>query len=351
MGTFQKTTLFIICLGMLIGSISAQADDSLQSVDSLGIQIKPQLKIKSPLISGSISAVVPGGGQFYTGRYVKAGAFLALEAITGLVANYWYKESQVRYDRAAEFQKEVLINKYQMKIIEDTLKHIQDRFDDEYELQKDTLYARLDSLFKGKLYTLFKEKEINEEVEALARFDARLARYTMYNALSVMIGGYLYNILDAIDGTHFFDDDKERNPRRAALLSAIPGLGLGQLYNGSLSKAGMIMMTQFSLSVKVFNEQRLQSIANDAYHKTLRIKDSADVTFVTDEFGKDWEGRRDTAFKNRNMFLWYSVFFYFYGIIDAMVDAHLHDYPRKMRTYPDLMPELQAFRLNFDYFF
>jgi hypothetical protein len=42
------------------------------------------------------------------------------------------------------------------------------------------------------------------------------------------------------------------------------------------------------------------------------------------------------------MYLWYSFFFYFYGVFDAIVDAHLHDYHKKIRLNPRFDPESDA---------
>jgi hypothetical protein len=38
------------------------------------------------------------------------------------------------------------------------------------------------------------------------------------------------------------------------------------------------------------------------------------------------------------MWAWYSLVFYIYGVLDAVVDAHLHDAPTKMKLEPDLTP-------------
>jgi hypothetical protein len=268
-----------------------------------------QKEHRSPILSGALSAIVPGGGQIYNRRYIKAGAFVALEAIFGSVANFWYQTSQFRESNS-----------------------------DEYSLA--VAYS-----------TNWNDSMMMREKARMLKFDALSARYSMYNALSWMIGGYIYNIFDAVGASGYFDSDTEKSPVRAAWLSAIPGLGLGQLYNGSVSKAGMIMMVQASLGVKAVNEHRLMNRAQYHFEKALTVKDSAGATPVADEYNQDWESRRSTAFRNRNQYLWYSLFFYVYGILDAVVDAHLHDYQRKMRAYPDLIPEQQAFRINVDYLF
>ena len=59
-----------------------------------------------------------------------------------------------------------------------------------------------------------------------------------------------------------------------------------------------------------------------------------------------WESRRTTAFRNRNMWMWYSFAFYLYGIFDAVVDANLHDARVKMKLEPDLNPQTKEIGLH-----
>jgi len=58
------------------------------------------------------------------------------------------------------------------------------------------------------------------------------------------------------------------------------------------------------------------------------------------------ESRRGEAFRNRNMWMWYSVAFYLYGIFDAWVDANLHDARVKMKLEPDLNPQTKEIGLH-----
>jgi len=64
--------------------------------------------------------------------------------------------------------------------------------------------------------------------------------------------------------------------------------------------------------------------------------DTATKQIAPDYLGK-WSSTRYRAFTNRNMYLWYSVFFYGYSVFDAVVDAYLHEYAKKMRIKPDLV--------------
>ena len=264
--------------------------------------------VYNPLIAGVSSALIPGSGQIYTKKYLKAGTFLALEAITASVTYYWYKTSQIRTGMAASLLDEVRAG------------------------------SGIDSAKSYQDYLLMEHN--------VAEADSRFR-----NALTWTIGGYVFNVLDAVGGSKFFNNGDARDPLLAGWLSAVPGLGLGQLYNGSLSKAGMIMMTQFSLGIVAYNNHKLMKDAqmhkikmikyennynNPAEFKELNNQDTLKYV-ISQEFKNDWASRERNAFQNRNTYMWYSLFFYFYGILDAVVDAHLHDYNDKMRVYPDLV--------------
>ncbi len=302
-----------------LDSISIASSDSDSTQTTAG-------KIYDPVVCGALSAVIPGGGQFYSGHYLKAGSFIALEVITAGVANFWYRESRNRKEEAGIFKERGGLYREAAKIYtkwSDSMKLI----------GNETLAAGYaDSALKKTA-----QAKNNEEQAAILNYDAGDAACRMYNAVSWMLGGYIYNILDGIGCSRFFIDEGERNPVKAAYLSAIPCLGLGQIYNGSPSKAGMIFMTQVSMGVLAFN-----------YHRLMKDAQIHISTSVDSSFNKDWEARRNSAFRNRNQWLWYSIAFYFYGILDAVVDAHLHDFKMKIRAYPDLVPELSALQIKIE---
>jgi len=111
------------------------------------------------------------------------------------------------------------------------------------------------------------------------------------------------------------------------------------------------MMTQMSLGIIAINQSRLMNRAQDHYSRVFLYKDSTGATPIADKYSDDWDSKQKNAFRNRNSYLWYSLFFYLYGILDAVVDAHLHDYERKMEVYPDLVPGNGTVGLNIDYHF
>jgi hypothetical protein len=262
------------------------------------IQSKPVISTNPRTILLS-SALVPGFGQFLNRRYLKAGTFLALEAFAVPMAAFW--------DHTARSSVEE--------------------------------------------YHRFSSAKSADSLESAHRIKFQTFGYELkrYNYLTWAGGIYLYNLFDAFELTGFLKDNGKRNPSLAFGLAAIPGLGLGQMYNGSYSKAGLFMMTQVQLGVLAYNNHRLMHLAESNYR---RVSDTTiTLPSIKATESSDWEGRRRTAMKNRNSFLWYSIFTYVIGMLDAVVDAHLHDYQEKMRIEPDLVPSENGTGLNLQFNF
>lgn len=298
------------------------------ATDSTEEYLNSQLQgtnLYNPAWAGIASALLPGAGQFYTKKYFKAGTFVALEAITASIASHHYKNYRSLYDSYKNMQSGVSDAKSPL----------------------DSAILREDAL--------------------LEYGNARESKIHMYNTLSWMVGGYVFNVLDAVNSTSFFDNSDTKDPRVAGWLAAIPGLGLGHLYNGSLSKAGFVIMTQVSLGVVAYNNHKLMREAEDNISRFIKmekkvIKEKEDLetdidkksiveNVLSESYKDEWEFRQNSAFRNRNTYLWYSIFFYIYGILDAVVDAHLHDYREKMKLYPDLVPANDGAHLQINYKF
>jgi hypothetical protein len=300
-------------------TVIAENDTGSVVIKNLGIRDseiwKPDpVRRFNSVIAGAASIILPGAGQVYTHHYVKTGFFLALEGAFGGFVYFWNRTAK---DRDAEEQRWLL------QAVADT-----NAFD----------------------------KALKREESFLSRHGAVDARFSMYSYVAWAAGGYVFNVLDALGSSNVFKNSKPKNPATAGLLAAVPGLGLGQWYNGSLSKAGMVMMGQVSLLLMSYNSHRLMSRAEDNYKRlTLNTADSiaikvGEASSVNSRYPykRTWSDTRYRAFTNRNMYLWYSVFFYGYSIFDAVVDASLHEYSEKMKIKPDLVigPERIYFSLQ-----
>ena len=311
----ERLKYILIIIIVLFSTEAKIAEEAFAVEDDLYPETVEELSLK-PVV---FSALVPGAGQIYTGQYVRGGTIIAFEAITGLSALYWNREHKTRELVVDDLRDSLALYKRRMDGVQG---------------------ERLDSLRRRYIHlSLNHSGAAHISTEAL---------YRSYNALAWMTGGYIYSLFDAASGSGIFKEkNSPGNPVKAAWLAAIPGLGLGQLYNGQISKAGMIMMTQFSLGITALNYNRLMNNASRHYN-ILRDQNRDEYAF-RNEFSSFWAAKYDAAFSNRNTFLWYSLAFYLYSILDAVVDAHLSDFNNKTGVRPDIAVDNSgvAFTLSF----
>lgn len=322
--------ILVSCYPSLAAQVSENNEEKQNSNDTIAPKnIKIDLanyKIKNPVIAASLSFVVPGAGQAYTGNYVKSGLILASEVALGLFA----------YDRHG---------------YDNNLDKIANIDRDSFMVHQNNLYfdTTRNALGHGDSITTIDTTRGNIHWRMqydFDRFQEQETRYLVYQCLTWAAGAYYFNILDALKNTGYFNDGKPRSPSKAFWLSAIPGLALGQIYNGSLDKAGLIFMTQCNLAYMIYNYITLARVCE---HNLILLNDPASKESKdksASSLKDSWNAKYNDAFRNRNMYLWYSLGLYLYGIFDAIVDAHLHDSGTKMKLEPDLMPDRKQVGLN-----
>lgn len=223
-------------------SVSAETIQTIESDSVFPTIVKPSVKEsmawredsvhrKNPVLPGAASMIVPGAGQCITGHYVKAVFFIALESIFTGQALYWRSNSAV-IERNAN-------NTFNANM---------------------KSWKAMDTATRSRSDSISFCEDLN-----LNRHGAMDMRFDSYNFTVWAVGAYIYNVLDAVNSSDYFRNSDPKKPGTAALLAAVPGLGLGQLYNGSISKAGMVMMGQFSLGMMAYNSQRLMTDADNNY--------------------------------------------------------------------------------------
>ncbi len=277
----------------LIFSLSANSFKQLEEEPT-----EDTLRLYKPTVTASLS-LLPGGGQFYTRHFTKGGIFLATELLMGTQAyNYWtsFHDAYKPY--------------YAQKAIYDSLH---------------TEYLNTPS-------SLIKPEQTNTLTSArnrrdLTEYDIERTRIDYINYSAWFTGIYLWNIVDAIGASNQYPGASNPDPRRAAALSAIPFTGAGQFYNGSWFKGAMVSVVEIGCMVTAINFQRLMNDGNE-YEKNLRALPDSSFHKIPLAEQLQWENRFDDASTSRTMFMWYGVFFYLYGIADAMVDAHMHGFDR-----------------------
>ncbi len=113
------------------------------------------------------------------------------------------------------------------------------------------------------------------------------------------------------------DSLKTKSPKKAALWALIPGAG--QAYNGKYIKAGIILSAEIA-AVWRFSENR------QAYNN----------------YDENSTGSKSRYMEKRNKYGWWIFFTYVYGMLDAVVDAHLAPFDEVMQEdleSPEITPQ------------
>jgi len=313
---------YIIVLFAIVFPIKAQTEPESEVEIQASSEVETQAALdlgQNPPVNYTglgLSLVLPGGGQFYYGTPVKGGMFLAFEVTAGSIGAYWWAERGRRKDEVERFRSEG---------------------------REARLAANGDSaaLYDANLNDVWAERHA---------FESRIAKYTAYHAVVWMLGGHFFSVMDAMGASGLVTRGGERCPAKAGWYAAVPGLGLGQLYNGYPGKGGLLGGAQISLAFCAYNQNRLMKDASREYN---RMRDSTSNRYeYRAEHLSFWKGRYDTAFSMRNTYLWLGLFTYLYTIFDAIVDANLSDYADKIRIEPDLTigaagASGAAFRISF----
>ena len=335
----MKTT-FIIFILLAVNALSAASLDSVnneQGKDSLAMQdttdslliSMPQKKLiadpeltspdkYNPFVSMGLSTILPGAGQVYCRRKVRGSLFLATEVVWALVAvNRYQRYKYTMQDNINDYAREIALN---------------------YE-------GMLLSVNDPAEYTSSYNRYIDSQMGYdLAQYRRDNSLYVTYHCIGWASGIYLWNILDALGSSKHFYSTNPKKTATAAWLSAIPFLGLGQMYNGSYAKAGLVLTLHTMLAYMAYNYHELM---NDCINKRKRVESTKSIPDnIKTKYINEWDHEYRTAFKSRNTYLWYFVLFYFFGIFDAVVDAHLHDYRIKIRLEPQIEKNEKSVSLN-----
>ncbi len=261
------------------------------------------LERKSMLSMPSI--LLPGSGQFLTGHPVKGLAFALAEGVTlGMAFNedqtytQWYQSEWNRLqDSVGGLTQTIAV------------------------MASDTALDSIGNVRLGQLRT-----DLDNVQYQTALAEGRFRNSTQLRNMELLWAGgvYVYNLMDVFEKGMFERNDSPKTPWTAVLLSAfLPGAG--QVYNGAISKAGMVWMTQSALVVSALYRHDLMRY----YERQIGELGQANATATVIETRRgELENGRNDARRRRNSFIWYSLGFYFYNVFDALVDAHLHDFDR-----------------------
>ena len=326
------TRYLIIALAVFLGAVCPVFADGADSTGSVKVTQKGVTGIESidtltvnewdiPTSHNSLPitmllSILPGGGQYYTGHYVRGGF------ITGIEALLFY---------------EVYINKSWQK----------DRIYEQAKPYQDSVAMMTREIMRGadrdSLPSLLEKRhEYATRVRELS--DKKMEQEDLRTAENAWLFGlHLYGMFDAF-GIWYHNNYRSvelRSMKKAVLLGLIPGVG--QMYNGEFGKAGLLYMSFIGASTSIMTSQHMVNY----YLKRKHVLGAEDMT--SDEYEKIVE--RVTYYrKNRNQYIWGIALIYLYSVADAAVDALLSDFdnPMHMAVLPRLEGGVQAlFTLDF----
>ncbi|MBL7014097.1 MAG: hypothetical protein ISR83_06725 [Candidatus Marinimicrobia bacterium] len=127
----------------------------------------------------------------------------------------------------------------------------------------------------------------------------------------------LFIIVISVSKTSAQDSLSIVSPKKAAYSSIIPGGG--QLYNRKFIKTGIII----ALEGWAFSSYKTNSDYYNNYDSNLSLS-------------------RTRYLQKRNKYVWWMGFIWFYGLIDAIVDAHLYPFQNVMKSSIGTTQELKG---------
>ncbi len=136
---------------------------------------------------------------------------------------------------------------------------------------------------------------------------------------------WLFLVLVGLTSLHLLlaqapDSLAKKSPKKAALW-ALVFPGAGQLYNGKIAKAIFIL--------------GMESLALSAWRRN-----AWNVRHYDENNDKDFPLSAHRYLEKRNKYAWWSGFIYIYGLLDAVVDAHLQSFEAVMNE--ELAPPKQT---------
>jgi hypothetical protein len=284
----------------------AQTHSGIPEIDSL--PLRDWGDPKEPLSYSkaiSLSALVPGGGQFY-GNHPVRGSFLAgLETLLAGLALYSNLSD---------------------------IPHWRDQARDAFD-EADQLFLQ-QRLHPDSAASLEQQRRTRV---SFARERIRLAaqQQDLVNSeFAWAIGLHVYGVLDAaeIAWRSRHRNDEPRSVRRAMSYGLLfPGGG--QLFNRHYGKFGMLWMGIGASAVSAWSRQEMVELFNRRI--AIARHDPAVGADALSELQKD----RTLYRKRRNQYYWGIGLFYVYAVLDGMVDASLSDFDAPSRFAVAPSPE------------
>jgi len=234
----------------------------------------------------------PGGGQFYTGHYVRGGFLFTFE-------------SALFY--------ETFYNKFrQNRIFNRNIK----MYKDSVSFYKDLIALHNDSADTS----IWRESEImHSRVLSKEQSKKRASKDLWTSEFAWLAGLHIYGIFDAYGiWRNNQGHDTQTHSAFSAIWRAALIPGWGQIYNNEYGKAGLLYMGLLGSAVSYYSRQQMVKYHLTNLQNAEKAEDDVAISIAEE----------DVLFfrKKRNQYIWAITLFYLYSLADAAVDAMLHNF-------------------------
>jgi len=238
----------------------------------------------------------PGGGQFYTGHYVRGGFLLAFEGAL-FYETFFNKFRQNR------------ISNENIRTYRDSIAYYSNLIDSHSDSPDTSAWKELIGANNRNL-----SKELSKK---------RAAKDLWTSEFAWLAGLHIYGAFDAYG---IWRNNQGHNTDTHSAVSAlwraaiIPGWG--QIYNHEYGKAGLLYMGLIGSVVSYYSRQEMVNFHLDNLRQA-RLEGNSEAISIAEE---------DVLFfrKKRNQYVWSTTLFYIYSLADAAVDAMLHNFDNPM---------------------
>jgi hypothetical protein len=305
--------LILLLLTLSYSQENTASNTGLAKIDSLPTYDWDVKDGGKSYLLGGLYSVFPGGGQYYTGHYIRGGFITAIET----------------YLLLEIFQTQPLRTDNQVEAINIQKKHLQNLFRLESPIFFDSILS-----IKNSIQKIRTSEDALVEIQDLKN-----------SQISWLFGIHLYSILDSYEDIYTHNNGHSIEKKSALTAMALSTLipGAGQIYNGSYSKAGLLYMSLFGSYVSFHSRQNVVDHYLNRVQLTRIENNDAQTEFYQEKL---------TFFrKKRNQYIWAPLLFYFYSIADAATDALLSDFdnPNHIALLPYYQYDTPGLYLSFNF--
>lgn len=302
--------LLLLLPAILFADPSVPGRSGIPAIDTLPLHEwdEPPPRGNNPWIALPLAALTPGGGHYYTGRYVRGGF---LSAIQLYLASEIFINYDLRSDKHREKAESALAN----------------------------IVPLVDSLARASgsssLTTVWRDSLKQELSDYRYSNDMLMEERGLHQShIAWMIGLQLYGLMDTWNILrHSAGRSHDLRPLGSTVAWAIFLPGSGQIRNDEWGKAGLLYMSLIGSFVSFNARQDCVSWYLQRLQVARSEGDSDEISYL--------EEKLSFFRKKRNQYVWAPILFYLYSIADAAVDAILSDFDNSQNF--TMQPELNPY--------